>query len=330
MDVPEGFSYGPTIVQVTPNASTAEGGGTGIIYGYGLGPVAGAIIPADLTITVGGQPATILGFNSGAYGLASPPFQLEAVAFSIPPGTAGTSVAVTVSNSSGTTTANAAFSYLPPIQIFNTGPTELAQGIYDHLRDVYYFTSATQVLVFSKTQGRLLAPIDIPASQRLWGSLFLQMAASWPLQMLQQMQFIFSIPTAGHGEHFSSSGFFPSCPGSYHQSCRSFRQQCWDGLLHPNQSGRDRISWLFQAGHHNEEDHRLQYYAPGFRRRTLCCARPLALTARACTLTMPARYSQSIRQRTRSRLRRLAHLAATSIDGSRAFQQQHAICRRSF
>ena len=53
--LPEGFSYGPTIVQVTPNASTAEGGGTGIIYGYGLGPVAGAIIPADLTITVGGQ-----------------------------------------------------------------------------------------------------------------------------------------------------------------------------------------------------------------------------------------------------------------------------------
>ena len=30
-------------------------------------------------------------------------------------------------------------------------------------------SSVTQVLVFSKTQGRLLVPIDIPASQRLWG-----------------------------------------------------------------------------------------------------------------------------------------------------------------
>jgi WD40 repeat protein len=43
------------------------------------------------------------------------------------------------------------------------------EGIYDRLRDVYYFTGANQVQVFSKTQGKLLAPITIPGSQRLWG-----------------------------------------------------------------------------------------------------------------------------------------------------------------
>ena len=167
--LPEGFSYGPTILQVTPNASTAEGGGTGIIYGYGLGPVANTTIPSDLTITVGGQPATILGFTGNAYGLLSPPFQLEAVAFKIPAGTAGSNVAVTVSNNSGSATANAALSYLPSTQTFTAGSTALAQGIYDPLRDVYYFTDATQVRVFSKTQAKFLAPITIPASQRLWG-----------------------------------------------------------------------------------------------------------------------------------------------------------------
>jgi len=33
------FSYGPTILEVTPNLSSAEGGGVGVIYGYGFAPV---------------------------------------------------------------------------------------------------------------------------------------------------------------------------------------------------------------------------------------------------------------------------------------------------
>jgi hypothetical protein len=49
----------------------------------------------------------------------------------------------------------------------------LAQGIYDPHRDVYYFTDANRIQVFSKTQRAWLAPFNIPApqgaSQRLWG-----------------------------------------------------------------------------------------------------------------------------------------------------------------
>ena len=74
--VPEGFSYGPAILQVTPDMATAEGGGTGIIYGYGFGSTASnAPIPSDLQITVGGKTATITGFAPNAYGIASPPVQ---------------------------------------------------------------------------------------------------------------------------------------------------------------------------------------------------------------------------------------------------------------
>jgi WD40 repeat protein len=166
--LPEGFSYGPSILEVTPNASTAEGGGTGVIYGYGLGPIANTI-PTDLSITVGGQPATILSFTRNAYGLLSPPFQLESVSFRIPPGTAGTNVAVTVTNNSGSATANAAFAYLPVTQRFTAGVTALAQGIYDPKRDVYYFTDATQIQVFSRRQSAFLAAMNIPGSVRLWG-----------------------------------------------------------------------------------------------------------------------------------------------------------------
>lgn len=171
--IPEAFSYSPTILEVTPNASTSEGGGTGIIYGYGLGPLASSTA-SDLQISVGGQAAPILGFDPNAYGLASPPFPMQAVAFRVPPGTAGSTVDVTVSNSSGSTTARPALSYLPVTDRFTAGTTPLAQGIYDPQRDVYYFSDTNQIRVFSKTERQFLPSINVPppsvgATQRLWG-----------------------------------------------------------------------------------------------------------------------------------------------------------------
>ena len=80
--VPEAFSYGPTILQVTPDAATAEGGGNGVIYGYGFGSTANnATFPSDLLITVDGKTATVTAFNANAYGLSDPPFNLQAVAY---------------------------------------------------------------------------------------------------------------------------------------------------------------------------------------------------------------------------------------------------------
>lgn len=168
--IPDAFSYGPSILQVTPDMATAEGGGTGHIYGYGFGSRAGGI-PPDLKVMVGGVSVPVVGFDPDPYGVVGQPFQLESVAFTIPSGAAGP-VDVSVVNSSGTATAKGSLTYMPALQTFALPGKSIAQGIYDPRRDVYYFTDAHQVLVFSRTLGSFLAPIPIPApsggSQRLW------------------------------------------------------------------------------------------------------------------------------------------------------------------
>jgi len=170
--LPDGFSYGPTILEVTPNISSGEGGGTGIVYGYGFGPVnSSGGIPSSLQVSVGGNPVQVTGFLPNAYPASAPPFPLQAFAYTIPPGTA--SADVTVTSSSSTATAHAALTYLPPIQSFPLPGSALAQGTYDPYTDLYYFTDANKVQVFSRTLGTWLSPISIPApqgaTQRLWG-----------------------------------------------------------------------------------------------------------------------------------------------------------------
>jgi hypothetical protein len=171
--LPEAFSYGPTILEVTPNMATAEGGGTGYIYGYGFGPLNSNAIPSGLTVTVGGVAARVTAFAANAYGGPYPPFPLQSVAYTIPPGTSGSAVNVTVTTSAGSTMASSALTYLPATQQFPLTGSTLAQGIYDSYTGLYYFTDTTQIQVFSRTQRKWLSPISIPAppgaTQRLWG-----------------------------------------------------------------------------------------------------------------------------------------------------------------
>jgi hypothetical protein len=169
--LPEGFSYGPTILEVSPNMSTAEGGGAGYIFGYGFGPVSSSnTVPSGLQVTVGGTSVALTALYSST---GAPPFPLQVIAYTIPAGVAGTAADVTVTSSSGTATAHASLTYLPAVQQFSLPGSALAQGIYDPYQDVYYFTDANQIQVFSKTQGKWLSPISIPApngaTQRLWG-----------------------------------------------------------------------------------------------------------------------------------------------------------------
>ena len=171
--LPQAFSYGPTILEVTPNMATAEGGGTGYAYGYGFGPTNSNAIPANLQVMVAGTAAQVTGFTANAYNLGYPPFPLQGVAYTIPPGVSGSAVNVVVSTSSGSTTATGALTYLPSTQPFPLTGSTLAQGIYDSYTDLYYFTDTSQLQVFSRTQGKWLSPISIPAppgtTQRLWG-----------------------------------------------------------------------------------------------------------------------------------------------------------------
>jgi hypothetical protein len=170
---PEAFSYGPSIVEIAPAASTSEGGGKGIIYGYGFGPPTQAgTVDTSLNITVGGTPATVTAYSGFPY-FNSIPFccmaPIESLQFTWPAGTAGTSADISVTDSGGTTTAKAAARYFPSVQQFPLPGAALAQGIYDPGRNVYYFTDQSKIQIFSKTQGAWRTPIAIPGASRLWG-----------------------------------------------------------------------------------------------------------------------------------------------------------------
>jgi hypothetical protein len=171
--IADAFSYGPSILQVTPDSSTAEGGGIGVIYGYGFVASGATQIPPDLSVKLGGSTAAILRVNSNAYNILSPPFLLQSIYYTIPPGSAGTAVDVSVTTGSGTATASVALNYLPGLKQFPLAGALLVQGVYDPRRDLYYFSDANKIQVFSLHQGAWLTPISIPApgaaKQRLWG-----------------------------------------------------------------------------------------------------------------------------------------------------------------
>jgi hypothetical protein len=172
---PEGFSYGPTILEVTPNASTADGGGTGMIYGYGFGAGPTSQIPQGLQVTIGGQQVQITAFNPNGYSYGTAPTPVQSLSFTIPTGTAGTVPDVSVTTPSGTATFHGGMQYLPEVQqVTLSGTASLAQGTYDALRDLYYFTDAAEIRVYSRSLSQWLTPIQVPAApagttHRLWG-----------------------------------------------------------------------------------------------------------------------------------------------------------------
>jgi hypothetical protein len=171
--LPRAFSYGPSALKLLPDTTSPDSGGAGILFGYGLGPIGNNAIPADLQITVGGQPATITSFVPNAYGIGSPPFLLQAAIYTIPATQPG-GQDVAVSTSSGSTTLKAKLATIPPVSEYPLSGAALAQGVYDPYRDLYYFTDAARIQLFSKTNGAWLPPISISpppgaSSERLWG-----------------------------------------------------------------------------------------------------------------------------------------------------------------
>ncbi|HUK31691.1 MAG TPA: hypothetical protein VLV89_11300 [Candidatus Acidoferrum sp.] len=174
--IPQGFSFGPSIVESTVNASTAEGGTTGTVYGYGFGPTTPQATPANLQASVGGQTTTISDYESVAFAPAPYPFPAQSFNFTIPPGTAGTTANLKLTDSYGSVTAATPIQYLPALQQFNLSNSSLVQGIFDSRRNVYYFTdqNLNAIQVFSKVQGQWLTPINIPRQNspvvdNLWG-----------------------------------------------------------------------------------------------------------------------------------------------------------------
>jgi len=151
---PEGFSYGPTILEVIPNGATAEGGQTGTIIGYGFGDSTSGV-----QVTVDGKAAPVTAING--YIIEPYPFPQNSLQFTIPPGSAGTAVDVTVTTPSGSVTATGAFHYTAATQSFPL-TANLQAGIYDAGRDLYYFTDQKQIQILSKSTGKWLSPIPLP------------------------------------------------------------------------------------------------------------------------------------------------------------------------
>ena len=152
---PEDFSYGPTILEVTPNGATAEGGQIGTIIGYGFGKTLSGV-----QVRVGGlnAPVTVLVTTP----MDSPyPVPTEEVRFTIPPGVTGSVVDVTVTTPDGTTTAQGAFHYVAAVKSYPLAAASLQSGIYDAHRDLYYFADQSKIQVLSKTGG-WLTPITLP------------------------------------------------------------------------------------------------------------------------------------------------------------------------
>lgn len=179
--LPEAFSYGPFVLEAPTTYATAEGGGPAQIYGYGFGPSnipnLSAEIgppPTDLQVLIGGASAALTGYLSAPYSMSDVnygqmPFPLVGTEFTVPAGIAGNTASIVVTNSSGTTTANQKFTYLPATVSYPLAGVSLYDGIYDSTRDLYYFTDSAQIQVFSRTQGKWLAPIPVPQPANPYG-----------------------------------------------------------------------------------------------------------------------------------------------------------------
>src|SRR3984957_1662043 len=152
---PESFSYGPTILEVVPNAATAEGGQTGAIIGYGFGNSTSSV-----QVTVGGRSATVTAIFDGAP-IFPYPFPVDGMQFTIPPGSAGTAVDVEGTTPSGSSPATGAFHYTKAVESYPI-TANLQSGIYDAGRDLYYFADQAQIQVLSKSSGNWLSPISLP------------------------------------------------------------------------------------------------------------------------------------------------------------------------
>jgi hypothetical protein len=152
---PENFSYGPTILEVVPNGGTADGGQTGAVIGYGFGDSM-----AGIQVTVGGQSATVTKIFTGPP-ISPYPFPVDAVQFMVPPGSPGTAADVTITTSSGSVTATGTFHYTAAVESYPI-TANLQAGIYDAVRDLYFFADKAQIQVLSKSSGKWLSPIALP------------------------------------------------------------------------------------------------------------------------------------------------------------------------
>ena len=172
-----GFTYGPWVLETATSYATADGGGPASLFGLGFGPLFGPaggsyqLPPSDLIVKVGGSSATVNAYLPNPYGnsyFSAPPLPVNSLLYTVPPGTAGATSTVSVTTSDGTAAAAGGLTYLPATQQYLVDGV-LADGVYDTKRDLYYFSDANQIRVFSFASGAWQTPIAIPAPAGAYG-----------------------------------------------------------------------------------------------------------------------------------------------------------------
>jgi len=158
---PDGFSYGPQILQILPSAGTGAGGDLVQIYGYGFGAD-----PAKITVKIGGAAAVVqkvenLASIAPSLGLdSSYPFPVERITVQTPRGGPG-KADVLVSSPAGSTTLAKSFQYLQSANLFSKAALYKFL-IYDQGRQRVYLSATDHVDVFDLNAEQWLYPPTQP------------------------------------------------------------------------------------------------------------------------------------------------------------------------
>ena len=158
---PSGFSYGPSIMRVLPNAGSPQGGDTVTVLGYGFGSSSGSI-----SATIGGQAASIQSVDAlpafaSTLGLdATYPFALERIVLKTPTGSPG-KADLTIQSPTGSTTAAKAFQYLVSSQTY-TNPGLHKFVVYDESRQHVFLSATDHVDVFDLNALVFVSALEPP------------------------------------------------------------------------------------------------------------------------------------------------------------------------
>jgi len=160
-EAPGGFSYGPSVEAILPNAGASAGGDTVYLLGHGFGNSSGGI-----TVKIGGQPATVQkvealpAFSTVLSLDSSYPFPIERITLTTPSGTAG-KADVSLTTPSGNITVSKSFQYLVARQTY-TNPGLYKFLLYDQGRQQLYLTATDHVSVFDLNAQVFRSPLAPP------------------------------------------------------------------------------------------------------------------------------------------------------------------------
>ncbi|MFZ0522819.1 MAG: IPT/TIG domain-containing protein [Candidatus Acidiferrales bacterium] len=149
--MPDGVTFGPTILRVDADAGSSAGGDTIKIYGYGFDA-------GNPTVTIGGKTAAI---SRIVEAIQDQIFPTESITLTLPSGPTG-SADVVVSTTSGSTTVAAGFQYLKSVQVYPKAGA-LDAIAYDRSRQRLYVSNEDHgtVEVYDLASNTYLAPIPV-------------------------------------------------------------------------------------------------------------------------------------------------------------------------